>query len=105
MAQYDVYANSDRRTRSFIPYFIDIQSDFLDDLETRLVMPLVPSGRRETPIPRLHPVVEIDGKLHHIVTQEMAAVPRQVLSGKPVANLSDRSYEIIAAVDFLVTGI
>ncbi len=105
MPQYDVYANSDLRTRNLIPYLIDLQSDFMDDLETRLVAPLVPSGRRETPLPRLHPVVEIEGKRHHIVMQEMAAVPRQTLSGRPVANLSDRSYEITAAIDFLVTGI
>jgi len=105
MAQYDVYANSEGPTRNLIPYFVDIQSDFLSDLETRIVMPLVPLGRHETPIRRLHPVVEIRGKAYLVVSQEMAAVPKQALTGQPVANIADKNYEITAAVAFLVTGI
>lgn len=105
MAQYDVYANLEGPTRDLIPYFVDVQSDFLSDLETRIVMPLVPLGTRETPIRRLHPVVQIRGKAYFVVSQEIAAVPKQILSGQPVTNIADKSYEITAAVDFLVTGI
>ncbi|MBV5298055.1 MAG: CcdB family protein, partial [Rhodoferax sp.] len=36
MAQYDVYPNPQRQSRQFIPYVIDVQSNLIDCLATRL---------------------------------------------------------------------
>lgn len=105
MAQYDVYINPNPQTRKLSPYLVDLQSDYVSSLETRLVAPLVPVENRQRPIRRLHPVVNIEGQKYFILMQEMAGAPKQVLSGEPVANISAASYDIIAAVDFLVTGI
>jgi toxin CcdB len=38
--QFDVYRNPDASTRSRFPYLLDIQSDLLDSLSTRVVVPL-----------------------------------------------------------------
>ncbi|MEQ8268525.1 MAG: CcdB family protein [Parvibaculum sp.] len=105
MAQYDVHINPNPQARDLNPYLVDLQSDHLSHLETRLIAPLVPVEGRQQPVRRLHPVVEIDGRRYFILMQEMAGAPKQVLSGKPIRNISDVSYDIIAAVDFLVSGI
>ena len=46
-----------------VPYPLDIQSDVLDRLGTRLVVPLMPLARYGTPIERLNPRFEI-GRAH-----------------------------------------
>jgi len=42
MAQFDVYANPSKAQRGEIPWMVEIQSEILDKLPTRLVMPLAP---------------------------------------------------------------
>ena len=39
MAQFDVYANPSKTQRGEIPWVVDIQSEILNELPTRLVMP------------------------------------------------------------------
>ena len=41
MAQFDVYRNTNSATRKSIPYVLDVQTDLLDTLATRVVVPLV----------------------------------------------------------------
>lgn len=40
MSQFSLYKNNDKRTVTAYPYFIDVQSELLDTLNTRLVIPL-----------------------------------------------------------------
>jgi toxin CcdB len=42
MAQYAVYVNRSPRTRQQYPFIIDIQSDLLDEYDSRVVMSLAP---------------------------------------------------------------
>jgi toxin CcdB len=105
MAQFAVHRNPNRATRSGIPLLLDIQSDLLEDLSTRVVIPLYkPSAIKSGIIERLTPRVEINGAPYIAVTSELAGIPRRSL-GARVADLADRRYEIVAALDFLVTGI
>lgn len=105
MAALDIHPNPDERTRRAIPFVVELQSNLLRDLDTRLVAPLVPAERYRTAIPRLNPVVPVEGSPHVLLTQQLAAVPVRVLSGQPVGNAEEDRYAIIAAIDFLVTGI
>jgi len=41
MAQFDVYLNPNPDTRKPIPYLLDVQTDLLDTLATRVVVPLI----------------------------------------------------------------
>ena len=41
MAQFDVHRNSDAATREHSPYILDVQSNLLSHLATRVVVPLV----------------------------------------------------------------
>ena len=52
MAKYDVY----RRTEQD-GYLLDVQTDLLDELKTRVVVPLIAAGiRRHSQLRRLNPV-------------------------------------------------
>jgi len=57
MAQYDVYENTNQETCQTFPYMLDIQADVLNDLPTRVVVPLVLSSLLKKSIPILTPAV------------------------------------------------
>lgn len=98
MPQHDVYPAPDGRG-----YLLDVQSDILEVLGSRVVVPLVPEGAAPVPSRGLNPLVEIGGERHVMVTQTLSAVPASALRG-PVMNLSGRSAEITRALDMLVQG-
>ncbi len=104
MAHLDVFVNPDADTAKAIPFLLDIQSNLLDDLPTRVVIPLVyPEAIETLPILRLNPKVSVAETALVALTQDMAALPRRLLKS-PVANLSSQREEILAAIDFLFTG-
>ncbi|MBL6932231.1 MAG: CcdB family protein [Rhodospirillales bacterium] len=98
MARFDVYANEDANG-----YLLDIQADLLNNLNTRIVVPLMKPQNAPTPAKRLNPVFEINGGHVIMATQFMAAVPLTILK-QPVATLEQNHREIIDAVDFLMQG-
>lgn len=102
MAQFDVYLSSARNT----PYVVDVQSDLLTPLATRLVIPLSPASSvfGNEPITRLTPIIQIGGDDYVLGTPKMAAVMAADLK-LPVANLgSTHRDHIIAALDFIIHG-
>ena len=86
------------------PYVIDLQSDQLRDLPTRMVAPLAQQDDGLKAIRRLTPVVEFAGMRLVLMIHLAAAVPTNVLK-EPVGSLDHRRDEIVAALDFLFTGI
>ncbi|MDX1716355.1 MAG: CcdB family protein, partial [Anderseniella sp.] len=99
MAQFDVY-----RLKALNGYGVDIQHAHLDQLPSRLMLPLLPPAAFAGGINRLNPLVEVNGESFVIKTEFATAIGVREL-GKPVANLSDHRDQIIAAMDMLVTGI
>jgi toxin CcdB len=55
-------------------------------------------------VPRLSPVVAVEGESFMVLVTLLAAVPRKFL-GPVVTSLSDRRDDLIAALDMLFTGI
>ena len=105
MSQFALYQNNDSNTSTAYPYFVDVQSELLDTLNTRLVIPLTRVDLLEKKAPsHLCPIIHIDQGDFVILTHQMASVPTKLLS-EPVNELSSFRNEIIAAIDFLVTGI
>jgi toxin CcdB len=104
MARFDVYANTGPHAKT-TPYLLDVQSQLLDALDSRVVVPLrslehFPNVKLPT---RLTPVLTVQGKACLLETPKMGAVPLRVLKS-PVASLADRQAEITAALDFLFQG-
>ncbi|WP_244512701.1 CcdB family protein [Ensifer sp. LC163] len=79
------------------------RSSWLDELKTRVVVPLLPLEAAPLPAGRLNPVFEIDGIQCALVTQFLAAVPVSALA-EPIVSLSQHHDEIIAALNLVFHG-
>lgn len=80
MPQFSLYKNNDKSTSTAYPYFVDVQSELLDTLNTRLVIPLTPTALLEKKAPsHLCPVINIDEGDFVILTHQMASVPTKIL--------------------------
>jgi toxin CcdB len=103
MAQFDVYENPNHETNQAVPYLLDIQADLLDNLTTRVVAPLVNASVVGKPIPHLNPRFNIESTAVFMSAAELAGIPIRAL-GKKIGSLKEQRNEIIAALDFLITG-
>ena len=81
---------------------LDCQSDVLDHLASRVVVPLMPAANVE-PIPRLNPLFTVNGQTLVMATHLIFAIPLGRLQS-PVANLEAEHYAIVGALDMLTTG-
>ncbi len=104
MARFDVYANPGAHAGT-TPYLLDVQSDLLDGLDSRVVIPMrslehFPKVRLPT---RLTPVLRIEGRDYLLETPKLGAVPQRILKS-PVTSLAAEQAHIAAALDFLFQG-
>jgi toxin CcdB len=104
MAQFDVYLNPQVASREFVPYIVDVQSQLIGQLTTRLVMPLsrVGLGRGSVPV-NLCPVVDIEGESLLLMAHLAAPVTVRAL-GQPVASLAHLASNITGALDAVISG-
>jgi len=104
MARFDVYRNPSAHPTT-TPYVLDVQSNLLDGLDSRMVIPLrrldhfaavrLPS--------QLTPIFQIEGTDYLLETPKMAAIPLRMLKDC-IAHLGDEQDRITAALDFLFQG-
>jgi toxin CcdB len=105
MPQFSVYKNKNPKTRSSYPYLVDVQSDLLSDIGTRVVVPLLKrTATTKKAVKNLMPVVSVDGQQFIMVVPLLAGIASGEL-GTAVASVSQHRGEVIAALDFLITGI
>lgn len=105
MTQFVAYKNQNPDSKTSYPYLLDIQSDFLSELQTTVVLPLTPTNLAATiALSRLNPVVEINDQTFVIMTQDIAGIARRDLA-KEACDLRQHRSEITAAIDFLISGI
>ena len=104
MARFDVYPNPGAHA-STTPYLLDVQSDLLDGLDSRIVIPLRSLAHfANVKLPtRLTPVLQVVGKDYLLETPKTGSVPRHFLK-TPVACLADKQHQITDAMDFLFHG-
>lgn len=100
MAQFDIHRNNNLESAHEFPYLLDIQSDILSGLDTRVVVPLSENIKA---IMHLNPIFEIDDKLYVLLTQELAGVHKSAF-GEKCGSFKDKRSEIIAAIDFMISG-
>ena len=105
MAQFSVHKNKNPKTRAIYPFLVDIQADLLRDLQTRVVVPLVrQTSMGKKPIDSLTPMVEVEGQRFLMLVPQLAGVALTEL-GPKVSSIAGQRAEVVAAIDFLVTGI
>jgi len=99
MARFQVYRTTDGRG-----WLMDVQSDLMTHLNTRVVVPLMRPEAAPKPATRLNPVFMIGAARVVMVTQFLSAVPVTVLRD-PVTTLADRADEVTAALDMMTVGL
>lgn len=98
MARFEFFEN-----KAGAGYLLDVQSDLLSGLNTRIVVPLLPKRSAPAPAQRLNPVFSIDGQEVVMATQYLAAVPEGELRIK-IGSLAAHQDEIAGALDMLFLG-
>jgi len=104
MARFDVYANPGSHAGT-TPYLLDVQSDLLNSLDTKMVIPLrslkhFPKVKLPT---QLTPIFTIEGEEYLLETPKMGAIPQRVLKSR-VTSLAQAQNQITTAMDFLFHG-
>lgn len=104
MAQFDICRNTKSGTRSDVPFLLDIQSESMSVLNTRLVIPLrkaLETSSRSVKL--IHISLSVGTEDYIAFVSEMSAVPTAHLGAIEASAVSHRT-ELIAAIDLLVTG-
>jgi toxin CcdB len=83
---------------------LDLQSDLLEPLSTRVVAPLLPRAEAPKPARGLNPVFLIGEEEYVLVTQFLSAVLLAEL-GPPIGSLDAHHDEILRARDLLFDGL
>lgn len=104
MAQFTVYRNKNPRSRAAVPFLLNVQSDLLEEMHSRVVIPLTKAGAlTRKPVAHLMPLLEFQGETYVLMTPHLAAISRDDL-GPPAGSLVERRDMIISAMDFLLSG-
>jgi toxin CcdB len=106
MPQFAVHRNRNPATKARFPYLLDVQTDLLEDLGTRVVIPLTPAtvAAKRGAMQTLTPVCTVEGKPCLLLTPQLAGISTREL-GPPIGDLSHDRQTIMAALDLLLTGI
>ena len=91
--------------RDQYPFVVDIQSNLLSSLATRMVVPLAVTSLAAKELPqRLCPVFTVRRKSLMLVPFEAAPFDKRLLKTE-IASIRDRASDIIAAMDAVMSGI
>lgn len=82
---------------------LDVQTDLLIGIATRVMVPLLPRPFPIVPAQRLNPIFQVAYQDCVMATQSLVAIPAGLLKS-PVASLAARSDEITDALDMLLQG-
>ena len=105
MAQrFELFANLGKSAGN-APLLLNIQSDLLEGLQTRVVIPLAPKDHySKISAPEdLMPTFTIKGKRYVLETPKMGAVPMTALKER-VGSLAQHQLVIMSAIDRLLHG-
>lgn len=104
MARYDIYRSTGRHIDT-TPYVIDVQSDHLSGLVTRVVIPLrLVKTFPSVVLPHdLTPIMLVDGNECFLDTPKLAAIPAKELKN-PVCSAIQHQDAIRDALDRLYGG-
>jgi toxin CcdB len=104
MPQFRVHRNPNPATAERFPLLLDVQSDLVAGLTTRVVVPLcLAAALTQGPLQRLIPTFEVAGTRYAMLTSQLAGIAVQQL-GPEVADLAAHRGEILAALDLLFIG-
>jgi len=95
MARFDVDRLSDGAL------VVDCQAEFLSDIGTRFVIPLLPRGTGAPPNPRINPEVDVNGETLVLATQLTGTIRTAELRSR-VTTFNRNHLRITGAIDVLI---
>ena len=98
MNRYDVYAS-----KFSSDYLLDVQTDLLAGLNTRVVVPLIKLSDAPKLAKYLNPRFDVAGEEVAMMTQFIAAIPESELD-KRIDNLGQFHQEISSALNMIFSG-
>ena len=105
MQRFHAYELRSANGPASYPLVLNVQSELVDDLHTRVVVPLARATVfRGKGINRLMPILEIEGESWVMLTAQLGAIRVRDM-GVEVADFSDNRFTIIAAIDVLLSGL
>jgi len=105
MAQFDVFRNPSTTTRKHFPYLVDVQSPYLKELATRIVIPLGKASMfKDTAMRGLTPEVTFQDERLLLITPQISAIPKKQLKA-PIGSLFHMRDDLLNALDFAIFGI
>jgi toxin CcdB len=105
MPQFDVYASPNSGSRTSAPLVVDVRSNLIDALPTRLVMPLSRVGAGQARLPsNLCSPVTLAGEVLTLMQQLAAPVAKRLLR-HPVESMARRAHDISAVLDAVISGV
>jgi toxin CcdB len=104
VGQFQVYRNRNPASQKRYPLLLDVQSDLLEPLASRVVIPLSPiAGGNRAAMKTLTPMLRLEGKDYLALTPQLAGIALAEL-GVPVADASVHRDAVVAALDLLISG-
>ena len=104
MPQFTVYKNKNPSSKALYPLLVGAQADLLDELHTRLVIPLSKAPTlTKRPMARLTPLIYFDDEKYLLITPQLAGIARSDL-GAAVGSIADQRDAIASALALLITG-
>ncbi len=105
MRQFCVYRNRSATSQAAYPLLLNVQTDLVEGLGSRAVVPLAPADTfKHKIIDRLMPTLQIDGAVYVLLTAQLSGMLVRDI-GAEVADLAGQRHVIIAALDMLISGI
>lgn len=102
MAQFDVHRTRGDAAR-LAPFLVVMQTDFLADLASVVVVPMRPAKLHGKIVSRLHVATDFEGQPHVVAPEQMIALPRSEL-GPRAGSVARQRQPLLAAVDFVFLG-
>ena len=100
MARFDIFANPDVSEQAYTPFFLDVQNDYIDGLDSRVVIPLRNAESFGPRARHLNPLLKVADLTVVLDCATLGAVPLSALR-HVVTHLVDGRDEVQAALDAL----
>lgn len=100
MAQFYVYKNENNETNDSVPYLLDVQSDVLQSLDTRVVIPL---SKTDKIYKGLTKEFIVNGETVYLLSTQIGTVLATELKTE-ICSLGKQKEEIENSLDFLIYG-
>lgn len=105
MAQFDVYRNPSAASRKHYPFLVDIQSPYIEELATRIVIPLGKASLfNDLSMKRLTPIISFQDEKLIVLTPQISSISKHQIKD-PIGTLSHLREELVNALDFAIFGI